>query len=222
VNFPAASSNEPPTVRVRTPAGTARVLRAHFFRHNWRVALIAVGTLVAAAAAWVLLYLAGYSLLLVALTTFDPEREAPPHGFGVLFAVAAVCALGYAWLDHRLTPSARPSDSKGIWDLVSEIVLVVPNMTLSVGGTLQAWQHLCETELREAAALLHRLAEERRVPMSGVRLQIPDPASAMRVLFALQLTDVIDVQREDNEFWLRLNALRPAALRLGRGEVQEA
>jgi hypothetical protein len=92
-------------------------------------------------------------------------------------------------------------------------------MTLSVGGTLGAWQRLDDEELLQAALLLHRLAEEKRVPMSGVRLEIPDPETAMRILFALQLTEIIDVRRDENEFWLKLNSLRPAALRLGREDL---
>ena len=134
----------------------------------------------------------------------------------------SLCALAYSWLDHRLEPNARPRDKKPIWDLVSEIVLVVPNMTLSVFGTLGAWQSLSKMELSEAALLLHRIAEERRVAMSSVRLQVPDPEAALRVLFALQLTEVIDVHRDRHEMWLRFSALRPAELRFGRDELAEA
>jgi hypothetical protein len=50
--------------------------------------------------------------------------------------------------------------------------------------------------------------------MSSVRLNIPDASAAMRILFGLQLTQVIEVQREGQEFLLKLNALRPDALRL--------
>jgi hypothetical protein len=82
---------------------------------------------------------------------------------------------------------------------------------------------LSDTELRGAAELLHRLGEEKRVPMSGVRLQISDPEAAVRILFALQLTQVIDTYREDNnEFWLRLNALRPPSLRMAREDTAPA
>jgi len=211
----------PPTLRIRTESGTARLLRTIFLRHNARVAALAALTLVAALAAWTLLYQVCSWLLIFALTVFGPDRDSLPRGFGIVFGFAAVCALAYAWVDQRLTPNARPRDKKGIVEVISDFILVVPNITLAVGGTLRAWQRLSKTELLQAAALLHRLGEEKRVPMSGVRLQIPDPASAMRVLLALQLTEIIEVHRKENEFWLRLNALRPAALRSGHGNLAE-
>ena len=34
---------------------------------------------------------------------------------------------------------------------------------------------------------------------------------AMRILFGLQITQVVDVHRDQNDFWLKLNPLRPAA-----------
>jgi len=60
------------------------------------------------------------------------------------------------------------------------------------------------------------------LPMSGVRLEIPDPAAATRILFALQIAQIIDSQREGQEFWLKLNPLRPAALRLTRASYADA
>ena len=208
----------PPIVRVRTPEGTARVLRTHFTRHNWKVLGIAFGTLLASLAAWVLLYAASYSVLVFVLAVLDPDHEQSPHGFGVIFAVAGLCAMAYAWIDRRLTPNALPNDKKSPGELLAECILLVPRMTLSVGGTLGAWQRLDDADLTQAAALLHRIAEEKRVPMSGIRLEIPDPETAMRILFALQLTEIIEVRRDENEFWLKLNSLRPAALRLKREE----
>jgi hypothetical protein len=214
--------NAPPIVRVRTPEGTARVLRTHFTRHNWKVLGIAFGTLLASVAAWMLLYVASYSVLVFVLAVLDPDHEQSPRGFGTIFAVAGLCAMAYAWIDRRLTPNTLPNDKKSPGELLAECVLLVPRMTLSVGGTLAAWQRLDDADLTQAAALLHRLAEEKRIPMSSIRLQIPDPTTAMRVLFALQLTEVVDVHRDGSEFWLKLNALRPAALRMGRGDFADA
>jgi hypothetical protein len=179
------------------------------------VLLLAAGTLVASVAAWVLLYFVFIWILVLGLAVFDVPVARIPHGFWIVYAVAALCAIGIAWLDQWLTPNARPSDHKSLYEVVCDFVLAVPRMTLAVAGTLRAWQSLSNEELRQAAELLHRLGGEKRVPVSGVRLQIHDPESAVRILFALQMTQVIDSYREGNEFWLRLNSLRPASLRMG-------
>lgn len=215
----AARIKEPPNIRVRTPAGTAEVLRAHLARHNRRVLLLAAATLVAALAAWVLLYFVSVWILVLGLSVLDLPNMRVPHGFWVLYCVAALCAIGFAWIDQRLTPNARPRDHKGLYEVALEFLLAVPNMTLAVGGTLRAWQSLSDDELLQAGELLHWLGREKRVPLSGVRVQIPDPESAVRILFALQMTQVIDSHRDGNEFWLRLNALRPANLRMAAEDL---
>ena len=205
---------EAPRLRLRTPEGTAEVLKAHLARHNRRVLLLAAGTLLATLAAWALLYFLCLWLLVFGIAVFGRPDARIPHGFWLLYLVTALCAIGYAWVDQRLTPNTRLSDGKGIGEVIIDFLLAVPRMTLAVGGTLSARQRLTDDELLEAADLLHRLGEERQVPMSGVRLQIPDRHAAVRILFALQMTQVIDTYRDGNEFWLRLNALRPASLRM--------
>ena len=208
-----------PTLRVRDEVSTARVLRTIFFRHNVRVVLLSLGTLVFAAAAWVLIYAFCSWLLLLFVTVTNPLRQTMPHGFDALFGLVAICSIIYAWFDQQFTANVLPSDKKGIGEIIVDIILAVPRTTLAIGGTLRAWQHLSDLELRQAAALLRRLDGERRVPMSSVRQEIPDPDVAMRVILALQLAEIVEVQRDDNEFSLRLNALRPAALRPGRGSA---
>ena len=214
---PTKEGKQPPKLRLRTESGTARVLRSILFQHNLRVAVLAALTLIAAMAAWTLLY-TGFSWAFVfAIAVFDPTRDSLPRDFGIVFVVAGACAVAYAWVDQRLTPNARPRDETGIGEVMTDVILLVPNITLAVAHTIRAWQCLTRTELAQAAALLHRLEEEKHVPMSGIRLQIPDPTSAMRVLFALQVTEIVELHRKENEFWLRLNALRPAALRSAHG-----
>jgi len=204
------------------PEKTTRALRAHFARHNRQVLLLAVGTLFAAAALWSVLYVVCCWLLVLASTAVDRPLRGIPRGFGMVFLVAALCALIYAWIDHRLTPNERARDDKSLAEIFADFVLAIPRMTLAVGGTLAAWQRLSETDLAQAAGFLHRLAATTRLPMSGVRLEIPDPAAATRILFALQIAQIIDSQREGQEFWLKLNPLRPAALRLTRASYADA
>jgi hypothetical protein len=204
-----------PVVRVRTPEGTAEVLRAHLARHNQRVLLLAGGTLVAALAAWMLLYFIVLWIVVLMLSVAEVSVPGVLRHFWVVYCTAALCAIIYAWIDQRFSGDARPRDNKRVFEVIIELLLAVPNMTLSVGHTLSALQFLTPEQRLQAAELLHRLGRERRVPVSGVRLQIPDPDGAVRVLFALQITQVIDTFREDNEFWLRLSSLRPGELRMG-------
>ncbi len=219
--FPARAS-ESPSLRILSPEQTARTLRRHFARHNRGVLTLALGTLCASLALWLILYGVSCWLLILAFAAIDRSDLGIPRGFAVVFAVAALCAIGYAWIDRRLTPNELPRDDKRPGEVVSDFLLAIPRMTLAIGGTLAAWQRLSDADLEQAAALLHRLAEATRLPMSKVRLEIPDPAAATRILFALQITQVIDAQRDGQEFWLKLNPLRPAALRLARGGYADA
>jgi hypothetical protein len=212
----AYQGSDRPGIRIRTPAGTAKILRRHFAGHNRQVVFLALATLIAALAAWGLLYFICIWLFSLAIAVFDLPYERIPDRFWILFLIAALCGIGLAWLDHRLNPNTRPRDKKHPFEVVQEFLLAVPNMTLAVGGTLRAWQSLSPAELLAAAELLHRLSRENRIPVSGIGVDIPDADAAVRILFALQLTQVIDAHRDGNEFWLRLNALRPASLRMNR------
>jgi len=211
-----------PSLRIARPEDTARFLRTHFARHNRHVLLLAVLTLLGAAALWAILYGVCCWLLVLGSATFEMSLTRIPRGFAILFIVAALCAIGYAWLDRRLTPNERPTDDKRVGDVIADFVLAIPRMTLAAGGTLAAWQSVSDADLAQAATLLHRLADEKRLPISSVRLDIPDPTAALRILFALQITQIIEAHRDGNEFWLKLNALRPAALGLGRGGYADA
>ena len=218
----ASHDRKVPSVRLRTPVSTARALRAHFARHNLHVLLIAAATMLAVAASWCLLYFVCAWVLIILFAVLDERLTRIPDGFVIVFAVAAICAVIYAWIDRLLTPNERPRDEMRFTEVIEDFLLAIPRMTLSVGGTLAAWQRLDEDDFLQAATLLHRLAEEKRVPMSSVRLDIPDAQTVVRILFGLQLTQVIDVHRDGQEYWLKLNSLRPASLRLGSESYADA
>ena len=61
-------SHEIVEVQPSTPEQTARALRQHLARHNLRVFLLSLGTLLAAAALWLILYGVCCWLILLALT----------------------------------------------------------------------------------------------------------------------------------------------------------
>jgi hypothetical protein len=68
----------------------------------------------------------------------------------------------------------------------------------------------------EAVALIERLGHERRLPLTSMPLEIPNAQRRFKILFALQMVQIIDVRREDRELWVALNPLRPPALKVAR------
>lgn len=218
----ATRESRAPKIRLRTPGSVAEALRAHLTRHNRQVIGLAIGTFLAAIGAWLLLYFICTWILVFNVALFDLPFTRIPRGFTIVFIVAAVCALVYTWIDNRLTPNDRPSDKKRPLEIAADFALAIPRMTLSVGSTLSARQNWEDEDYQQAATLLQRLAEKRRVPMASVRLDIPDSETAMRVLFGLQITQVVEVLREENEFWLKLSALRPDSLKLTRETYADA
>lgn len=203
-----------PAPRVFTIESTARALRREIARHNRQVALIALFSLLVAAGLWAVLYAVCAWVLMLALVAAGVIRETLPHGFTILFLVIAACSVAYAWIDRRFTPDELPPDDKTTGEIVADFLLALPRITLAVPGTLRAALSLKASERAEAAALLRRLAEERRIPLHSVPLDIPDPRTRFRILFALQLLEVIEMRRRESEWSLSLNADRTRALQI--------
>jgi hypothetical protein len=194
----------------------ARRLRAHLALHNLRVIALAVLTCAAAIVLWAVLYVIGAWLAVLVLTVAEADPAGVMRAYPVVFGVAALCLVAVAWLDRRLTPNERPVDEKPPDEIAMDFILAIPRTTLAVWSTLTAWQHLSAAEVREAAAFLVRLARERRIPVHSVPLDIPRENARWRILFALQLVQIIDLRRDEREGVIVLNALRPESLRLGK------
>lgn len=197
-----------------SPPDLARALRSHLAAHNARVALITALTLAASAALWSALYLAANWLALLFVSAVEGTEARLPPVVENAFWFGAAALLVLAWIDRRLRPDDRPRDYKTFTDLVLEVALAVPRLTLSIWGTLSAWQQLDARERADAIALVERLGEVRRIPLSRMALEIPNAPRRFKVLFALQMVQIIDVRREDRDLWVTLNPLRPKALRL--------
>jgi hypothetical protein len=183
-------------MRVATTEGTARALRREIAAHNRQVLLIAAFTLLAAALLWAVLYAVCCWLFLFGFVITLGSGENLPPGFGLLFTIAALCSVAYAWLDARLARNALPRDDKSLWEIAADFVLALPRITLTVWGTLRAWLWLDAADRAAAAELLHRLHRERRVAMHRLPLDMPDAARRFRVLFALQIIRVIEIRRD--------------------------
>lgn len=216
------ASRSLPVPRVFTAESTARALRREIVGHNLRVAWIALLTLLVAAGLWIVLYAVCAWVILIFLVAVDSQHPALPHGFTVLFAVAAACSVAYAWLDRRLTPNDLPRDDKTSGEVIADFLLALPRITLAIWGTLRATLWLPAPERAEAAAFLHRLAGVRRIPLHSVPVDIADAQARFRILFALQILEIIDLRRDENEITIRLNSARPRSLGLPGVESRRA
>src|SRR5258708_6901810 len=175
-------SSTGPVVRVLSPVHTARVLRAHLLRHNLRVMMLAGITLLFAAALWVLLYGAICWLLLLALSAGASTDAEIPRTLIRWFAGIALASLFWVWIARRLVPGERPRDKKTPWEVVGDFLFAIPRMTLSIFDTISALRRLSDAECEQAAALIHRLADVRRMPLPSVPQEIPDETTRERVL----------------------------------------
>ena len=203
---------------VPSPDEIVSALRVHFAGHNRTVLLLALATLVAAIALWTTLYFLAEWLTLLALVVIRGEDAPLPHGFGVVFATATVCLLLYAWIDRRLTPNDWPRDHKPAREIAEDFLLAIPRTTLAAWSTLTVRQRLTEVEFAQAGAFLARLAAAGRLPMSAAGYDLPDAVERERVLFALRVTRIIDIDRIKGEFVIRLGDRRPELLRLGAAD----
>lgn len=193
-------------------AKITRALRLHFAEHNLRVALLSLLTLVASLALWFLLRATARWLSLLTISAVQGTDARLPRSLDSIFLFAAATSLFVAWVDRRMTTDDRARDHKSAAEIVWEILLAIPRSTLAIGATLSAWQHLSRLELTTAATLVARLRAHRRMPLHTLPLEIPEEALREKILFALQLVQVVEVRREDREFWISLNPLRPASL----------
>ncbi len=201
-----------PGLPVFTVESTARALRREIAAHNRRVALIALFTFAVAAGLWTVLYAVCAWVLMLAFIAAGTSRDTLPHGFTILYVVTAACAVGYAWIDRHFTPNDLPRDDKTPGEISTDFLLALPRITLAVGGTLRAWLRLSPAECEIAAAFLHRLAHERRIPLHSVPLDISGEPMRFRILFALQILEAIDLRRDDHALWITLNPRGPRAL----------
>lgn len=193
-----------------------RVLRAQIALHNFRAALLALLTAIVAAGLWFVLRAIAHWLVLLASSVLRGVDARPVADLDSVFWTAAAGLIALAWFERRLNPDERPKDHKTALEITWDFVLAVPRLTLSIWGTLRAWLRLDDQEIANAVALIERLEDEPRLFLSQLPLEIPDSERRFRILFALQLLQIVDIRREDRELCVRLNPLRPPAL-LPRG-----
>lgn len=200
------------SVTASPAADLSRALRSHLAAHNFQVALLSALTLLAAAALWYVLHGVVKWLVLLFTTAVAGTEARLPSALEPIFWTLAAVLVALAVIDRRLRKDDRPRDHKSAGEIAWEFLLAIPRITLAIGGTLSAWQRLSEQEIADAVALIERLVHEHRVPLTSLPVEIPDSASRFRILFALQLVQVIDIRREKGGASVSLNPLRPRAL----------
>ena len=189
-------------------------LGAQFARHNRRVIGLSALTFAAALVLWAALYAVAQWLTLLAAAVIAGESAPLPPRFRVFFAWVAAALLGLALIERWLTRDHRVRDEKTGTAIIMDFLLAIPRVTLDAWGTLRAWQHLSRTELALAAAFVERLATVPRLPLHSAGLEIPNAAMRAKILFALQLTEIVAVHRRDREFCIALNPARRESLPL--------
>lgn len=204
---PSAIADEP-----ASPDQLAETLRRELAGHNLRVVLLTLLAAVTSVILWVALYAVTYWLTLLFITTVKGSDSSVPAPFRTVFLAAAGFLLAFTWIDRRLHPDDRPRDKRSTGEIVLDFVLVIPRVTLSIWTTLTAWQTLTARELARAGRLLVQLEAERRIRLQTMPLEIPSERARARILYALQLTQFIDIRREDHDYWVTLNPLRPTTL----------
>lgn len=191
----------PPAARKVVPAA----LRRHFATHNRHVLFMALAALVGALAFWALLYGFLYWCLLLASSFVNGLGAKVPSSFTEEFIASAVLLCLLVVFAQRVGPKRHlPSDHKHIAEHLADVILMVPRMTIFVWSVLRAYQFLDGAEMRSAWRLLQRIESERKVALSSVPLDIPDPRMQGKILTALQLVELVELNKTGNEFTLRL------------------
>ena len=161
--------------------------------------LTAAGAIVLWMAAWGL----AWWITLFLLTAVFGDEARPPAHFQRNFLLVAGGGLALASLRHWATRDERPRDHRGAWEIVLDIVLTIPRVTLAVWGNLSAWPRLKPEEEHEAARLLERLTE-RRILLATAPQEIGDDRRREHILYTLQLIGLTEIRREEGEYWLQL------------------
>lgn len=179
---------------------------------------LAFGTLVFVIAAWAVLYWLLYWLVLLVLSVIYGVDAQPPDIFPLCFAGSAslLCLLGF--IAHRFSPHERVLDRKRPWEIALDFLLAIPRSTLSIWGTLTAYQFLDEHEMACAWDLLQFIGRERRVELQAVAREIPDPRTQERVVIALQLVGLVEFRETDAG--IRLMLRNAEAERLAQPRVR--
>ncbi len=195
----------PGAARAGAAAQVPPALWRHFAAHNRHVVFLSLAALAGALAFWALLYGFLYWVVLLFSSAAGGLGARMPLLFTKGFVASAVLLCVLVFIAQHVGPRRQlPRDHKRLVEHLADIILMVPRMTLFVWSALSAYQFLNRREMRLAWRLLQRIEEERKVSVSSVPLDIPSPRMQEKILVALQLVELIDVHKGENDLTLRL------------------
>jgi hypothetical protein len=195
-------------------SGIEAFVRTEIARHNRRVAIVCIITLCAAVAAWFFAYaIFAWLSILFASIARGLDATMPRHlpvivlyGAGVLLLIA---------LTMRAFPQdERPVDHRSFLQIIMDILLALPRLTIAMWTNLAAWQRLSDAEVGQAAQLLEYLRDASLLPVQQLPLIIPEKRACRRIVLALQLAQLIEVKRRNGITALAIRT--PVRRRLAR------
>ena len=194
-------------------ASTAQILRARLRSHNLSVIAASGATLVLVAISWVLFYIVAYWVVMFALTVAKAGEAKLPASFDWVCASVAGVLLVAAAIDMWFFPSERALDERPALATITDVILFLPRLTLTIPLNFTAWTRLPAFLRHDAATLLDRLRAERKLAMSMLPFDLPDERHRVRIVRALQMLQITEIRPEKGELWLRFSPLAPRELR---------
>lgn len=193
-----------------TPMASA--LRAEFARHNHRVLLVVSLTALVAGSLWYLFYAALSWLTVLGASVIKGLDAKPAEVLPAVAIYSAALLIIVTAIARHWSPDDVARDHRSLLESLADFLLAVPRATLAVWGNLSAWQRLNDHHLAFAGVLLEQLAQEERLPLYHLPLLIPDRRTRRKVVFALQLVQLIELRREKGVAYLRLTRRAKRAL----------
>jgi hypothetical protein len=197
---------------VRT-ASTAQLLQARLRSHNFSVIAASGATLILITLSWALLYIVAYWMVMFALTVVKAGGATLPASFDLVFAGAAGVLIVAAAIDMWFFPTDRALDERPALATLTDVLLFIPRLTLTVLVNFAAWARLSSHLRADAADLIERVRAQRKLALSTLPLQLPSERARDRIIRTLLILQVMELRMERGELWLRLSPLAPAAMR---------
>ncbi len=190
--------------------------RAYFLQHSRRVMGVAALTLGLSLLLWAGIYFLFYWAALFLITLIQGVDAAEPSGFAFRFLVIAGGLCGWSFLRQALWPYPHIGDRKSAIAIALGAIFALPNMSVSAVKTLTAYRSLDEEDLFAAWRLLGKIARAGSITIQELPIEIPREATRRKVMMALQLTGLIQLQGGAN----RIRIANEAGKRLGQEYVR--
>jgi len=196
---------------MHSESSISHALRAHIRTHNLGVLSAVVFILIFTSALWTGIYFLCYWLLFFKHTVLDQDIWITPSGFIKEYAAVAVALVIAARFLDQLIPPDKARDHRSKLELVINLLMFLPRCTLNMLESLSALVWFSKKHLKAAALFIEYLQHHGRMNMQELPLAIPDESMRNRILFGLDIMQIVEVRLLDNVFWLSLSSITPKA-----------